>query len=238
MRVVHWNCNNGMGSAEQIAFFKSLEPDIAILPELKFANISLLSPSSWSWVTNNHVNPRPKGLGILGFGETSVTELSRDEDMELFLPVRVANQEASFNLVAVWNFYSACKQGRFKGVRDDGAVEYSAIRKYAGSLGAPCIFGGDWNYGPTFSQHAFKKTCDLFSSFGFVSLYHKHHGLDLSESKHRTFKSPSGHHHHLDHLFCTSELAACMVSYDIIPLMNAVRSDHSPIVVTFNFGKG
>lgn len=233
MRIVHWNCNNGMSSSEQIAFFRSLKPDVAILPELKYSNISALEPNSWSWITNNKTNARPKGLGVLGFGDTTISEHPRDEDMELFLPLRITHDGYCFNLVAVWNFYSACKQGRFRGVRGDGALEYTAIRKYASTLNTPCIFGGDWNFGPTFSQHAFLKICEMFRDFGYESLYHHHYTLGTDVSRHHTFRTPSGHFHHLDHLFATTDLADHMASYEVVPLEHAVRSDHSPIVLEF-----
>ena len=87
MRILLWNCNNGLGSREQIEYFKALSPDLAILPELKRENVEQLGARSFSWVTNNFTNRSPKGLGVLGFGDVEVHELERDEDMELFLPL-------------------------------------------------------------------------------------------------------------------------------------------------------
>jgi hypothetical protein len=218
-----------LGSSEQIDYFKSLKPDLAILPELKFKNIEQLNPRSCSWITNNHTNASPKGLGVLGFGETVISELQRDVDMELFLPLRISTPALSFNLVAVWNFYHACKQGRFRGIRGDGALEWAAINHYASVLESPCMIGGDWNFGPTFSRPAFLRMCELFKSFGFDSLYHSHYSLTHDRSDHPTFKSPTGHLHHLDHLFATRDLAARIKSYEVCGIGNAVRSDHSAI---------
>lgn len=232
MRVLLWNCNNGLGSREQIDYFKALMPDLAILPELKRDNVEQLGARSFSWTTNNLSNRSPKGLGVLGFGEVQLLELERDPDMELFLPLTVQSPELSFNLVAVWNFYHACKQGRFRGVKGEGALEWMAIQRYGGSLSAPCLFGGDWNFGPTFSQRAFIKMCDLFANLGYQSLYHVRHGLEWEESRHSTFRSPNGHYHHLDHLFATQDLCSRMVDYEIIPVDQAVRSDHSPVLLT------
>ena len=132
---------NGLGSAEQFDYFFNLQPDIAVLPELKQKNIEALRPNCASWVTNSHANKAPKGLGILTFGETCLKELPFDKDMEIYLPVRVTNSLMNFNLIGVWNFYYACKQGRFKDVRGDGALEWAAIEHYTTKLNGPCIFG-------------------------------------------------------------------------------------------------
>ena len=39
MRILQWNCCNGLGTKPQIEYFKSFECDIAVLPELKESNI-------------------------------------------------------------------------------------------------------------------------------------------------------------------------------------------------------
>ena len=45
---------NGMGRPEQINLFKSLQPDLAILPELKEKNINALKPNEAVQITNNN----------------------------------------------------------------------------------------------------------------------------------------------------------------------------------------
>ena len=60
-----------------------------------------------------------KGLGILCFNGFQIQELPRDEDMEIYIPVKIKGKGIEFNLLAIWNFYWACKQGRFKGVKGD-----------------------------------------------------------------------------------------------------------------------
>ena len=55
MRILLWNCNNGLGSKEQREYFFSFKPDIAIIPELKEHNLESLSPENSIWVTSlNH----------------------------------------------------------------------------------------------------------------------------------------------------------------------------------------
>ena len=139
MKIAIWNVMNGMGSSQQIELFKSLCVDLAILPELKYKNIDGLNPKDAVWITNNFSNKTPKGLGVLSFNDTSLRELPRDEDMEIYIPITVKHPNYAFDLLAVWNFYFACKRGRFKGVKGDGCLEWSAIRKYTKELNSNCL---------------------------------------------------------------------------------------------------
>ena len=85
MKILLWNCNNGISQPKQIDCFNSFECDLAIIPEIKEHNIETLNPNSSVWVTNNFENKSPKGLGILAFNNFTLQELSRDEDMEIFI---------------------------------------------------------------------------------------------------------------------------------------------------------
>ena len=226
MKIVIWNCMNGLGRPEQINMFKSFHADLAILPELKEKNIDGLDPTDAVWVTNNHTNKIPKGLGVLSFDQTRLTELERDEDMEIYIPLSVQSPKYTFDLLAVWNFYFECKQGRFKGVKGEDCLEWSAIRKYTSEFGGDCLFGGDWNFGPTFSQPAFLRMCQMFEDAGSHSLYHKANNLDWPNSNHMTFKSPTKSYHHLDHFFGSELFTENMINYEIPPVDEAVLSDH------------
>ncbi len=208
-----------------------MQPDIAVLPELKQKNIEALCPNCASWVTNNHANKAPKGLGILTFGETCLKEFPFDKDMDIYLPVRVTNSLMNFNLIGVWNFYYACKQGRFKDVRGDGALEWAAIEHYTKKLNGPCIFGGDWNFGPTFAQPSFLHICDMFKTAGFGSLYHSFFDLPYEFSEHPTFRHSRGYQHHLDHVFATDDIVKKLINLEVHSLNDAVKSDHSPIII-------
>ena len=53
MRVVLWNCDGGLARKVKVDFFKSLEPDVAVLPEIRKAHIEVLAPQDSRWITNN-----------------------------------------------------------------------------------------------------------------------------------------------------------------------------------------
>ena len=232
MKIVIWNVMNGMGRPEQIDLFKSLQPDLAILPELKEKNINALKPNDAVWITNNHENNSPKGLGLLSFNQTSLYPLSRDEDMEIYIPVSVYNPSYKFDLLGVWNFYFECKQGRFRGVKGKGQLEWAAIERYKRQLVQPCLFAGDWNLGPTFAQDNFLRICEELDEINIKSLYHEFHQLDLSTSNNMTFRTPTKKYHHLDHFFGSELFVDNMVGYEIMDVDKATLSDHSPVVLS------
>ena len=237
MRIVIWNCMNGMGNPKQIDYFNNLKADIAILPELKHKNIEALDATDAIWMTNNHENTVPKGLGVLGFNGWKLDLLDFDKDMELYIPIKVSSEWFSFNLLAVWNFYSECKQGRFKGAKGDAALEWAAISRYSAQLRTPCLFGGDWNFGPTFSQAAFVRLCNELSQKHIYSLYHEFYKLEFESSLHSTFRTPTKKYHHLDHFFGSKEFSAGMVNYEIPNVDEATLSDHSPIILDVDLSR-
>ena len=52
MRVLLWNCNNGINKPQQISYFQSFKPDLAIIPELKEANLDALKATSAIWAVS------------------------------------------------------------------------------------------------------------------------------------------------------------------------------------------
>jgi hypothetical protein len=234
MRIISWNCNNGINKEAQLEYFKSFEPDIAIIPELKQKNIELLNPKDAVWVTNNHSNPSPKGLGVLSFGDYRLKQLPRDEDMEIFIPLRVSGGNMTFNLLAFWNFYSACKQGRFKGVEGPGCLEYAALEHYKPLFQDPAIMAGDLNFGPTFSQIEFLKVVKILEQSGMKSLYHEYNGMPLSQSKNSTYITPRKNYHHIDHMFGSEMFYKNMKAFKIDDFKNVVLSDHAPLLLDVN----
>ena len=72
MRIIIWNCQNGISRPEQLSILQNLNPDLAIIPEMKQSNIDVIKPDRSIWQTNNHSNKYPKGLGILSFNGVEI----------------------------------------------------------------------------------------------------------------------------------------------------------------------
>ncbi len=233
MRVLLWNCNNGLGRSEQVEQFHSFHCDIAIIPELKEHNLDALEPEDSVWVTNNQNKSKPKGLGVLAYNKWRIESLPRDEDMEIYLPLKLSNDKESLFLLAVWNFYHAAKAGRFKGVRGENALEWSAIRHYRDLLADDTLVIGDWNFGPTFSQEAFQRLVSSLKDLGLLSLYHQFYSLPHNQTQHTTFRTTRNTDHHLDHIFGSEHFARRMLSYEILPFEEVVLSDHAPCILEF-----
>ena len=157
--------------------------------------------------------------------------------MEIYLPLRVSkNNNLSFNLLAVWNFYYQCKSGRFKGLRKDKALEWEAMEYYKSLFKDPILVAGDWNFGPTFCQRDFVKLVSLFEQSGLKSLYHHFHGLKTEKTSHSTFKTVTNHFHHLDHMFESEAFYKNMKCYEIMNFNNVILSDHAPCFLELKGG--
>ncbi len=230
MRIGVWNCHNGLKSPEQIKQLASLKLDVAIIPELRKSDISYLHASDSLWVTNNHSQTSPKGLGVLAFGDWRISSLPRDAEMEIYVPFEAWLGNTGVNILAVWNFYSAAKQGRFRGAKGDDRVELVALEYYRFLMKKDFVMAGDFNFGPTFSQASFVRYCQLLEEMGVHSLYHNFFELPYGATKHATFRHSQGNLHHLDHIFASEDLLPAMRSFEIMDITKAVRSDHAAIV--------
>jgi exonuclease III len=232
MKIVLWNCNNGLGRAEKIDYLMSFKPDLAIIPEIKEHNIEKLNPSKYIWITNNPKKNKPKGLGVLAFNGINITSLPRDSDMEIFIPVRVESNTLSFNLLAVWNFYDRCKQGRFKDVTDENRVEYSALKHYKNLFEDHCLIVGDWNIGPTLkSTKGYQRLNEILGQSNILSLYHLHKGIDLMNTDYATHVHARGKSHIIDHIFGSPHFQTSIESFEIPKMSEVVLSDHAPLVL-------
>lgn len=231
MKLISWNCCNGIADSVKAEYLLNLNPDIAVLPELREKDISLLKPSSYVWTTNNLENSSPKGLGVLGFNGTKIEELPRDEEMEIYLPLFIEQGTKQFNLLAVWNFYWAAKQGRFKGNKET-PVEYAALQHYQDFFTDPCIIAGDWNLGPTFAQVDYFKILDLLYSLKIKNLYNEFHKIPLGKETHQTFRPARGSNRHiLDHLFGSASILEATKEIQVDAFDNVIRSDHAPLIL-------
>ena len=237
MRILLWNCCNGIGDQSKIDYIKSFNPDIAVIPEIKEKNIAQIKPDDFVWITNNHKNTEPKGLGVLGFNGYKLTPLPRDEEMEIFIPLRITKDSFAFNLLAVWNFYSASKQGRFKDLKGPECLEYSALRYYKPMFCDPSLIIGDWNMGPTFALQSFLKVVDIASQSGMKSIYHEFFKLPHDKTNHSTFRRTHkgvAHQHHLDQIFGSKFFYENISDLLIDDFTNVVHSDHAPVVLVIN----
>lgn len=141
MRIVVWNCNMGLHS--KIDRLMALKPDVAVLPEcaspeIFSAKAGLFMPRHYEWIT---ASSDQKGLGVLAFGDYSVTAIERnDPDIRFVLPVEIGGPE-TFRLLAVWAFNMSDDIPR----SDIGPVR-RALARYGNWLTtAPSMVAGDFN---------------------------------------------------------------------------------------------
>lgn len=228
---------NGMATHEQREYFNSFRPDLAILPELRFKDIKPLNPNSYIWDTNNFQNKYPKGLGILNFSNGQLIEFDRDKEMEIYIPFTFKIEEITLNILGVWNFYSACKQGRFKGVTNENAVEYSALKFYKDFLSDNGIVIGDWNLGPTQCPDSYLKITKMLNEYNIHSSIHAYKKINVGDETYSTFRHSRGKLHILDHIFADSNINNSILNIDIDDFRNVIKSDHAPILLELDINK-
>ena len=237
MRVVLWNCKGGLQRKNKVQYLLGFQPDIAIIPEIREAHVQVLKPKASCWVTNNHDGRSPKGLGILCFGNYRLERLPRDEEMEIYLPLKIHNGSLSFNLLAVWNFYSLCKRGRFRGARGEAGVEIAALNHYRSFLPDPSLLIGDLNMGPTLSLHSFSRLSGLLAEMGFKDLSQIRTQQLSKGFRWKTFRmrrKEQFFYHHLDHAFGSPFFSDRLDSFEIDEQAMDKFSDHAPVVLDFS----
>lgn len=228
MRVLSWNNNNGIGRSAQIAYFKSFKPDIAVVPDLKKSQIEALAPDSYIWVTNNQSTVAPRGLGVLAYNGYKISALPRDEDLEIFIPVKVARNDFSFNLLAVWNFSGVSREEEIAGIR---GLDFAALEQYKDLFKENFLMAGEWNLGPTLAEQGLRKVLSLFDQYEIKSLYKHMTTLPKREITNPAFRTPRNPLHHLDHMFGSTFFCDHANALNVDTFENVLLSDSAPLVL-------
>jgi len=236
MRVVLWNCKGGLQRKDKVEYLLGFKPDIAIIPEIRKAHVQALKPMDFCWVTNHPDGRSPKGLGVLCFGNYRLECLPRDEEMEIYLPLKIHNGSFSFKLLAIWNFYSLCKRGRFRGARGEAGVELAALHHYRSFLPDPSLLIGDLNMGPTLSLQCFSRLSGLLAEMGFKDLSSIRATQISKGFNWKTFRmrrKEQFFYHHLDHAFGSPSFSERLNTFQIDEQAMDKFSDHAPVIIDF-----
>ena len=236
MRVVLWNCKGGLKKKDKVKYLLDFRPDIAVIPEIREAHLQALNPQDYCWVTNHPLGKAPKGLGVLCFGNYRIEQLPRDEEMEIFLPLRIHGGLQAFNLLAFWNFYHLCKHGRFRGAKGEAGVALAALRHYSSFLADPSLFIGDLNMGPTLSQPSFARLSTVLEENGLKDLSRIKAQKSSNGSHWNTFRmrrKAKIFYHHLDHAFGSAFFEKRLDAFLIDEQAMELFSDHAPIAIEF-----
>jgi hypothetical protein len=237
MRVVSWNCGDGLH--RKFSALHALAPDVAIVQEC--ADLDTLvrkapgfAPADALWSGRN---PN-RGLGVFSFGRYRLKRAARDDPAITYaLPARVAGP-CSFNLLALWAHYGKAPVR----VGSPGPA-LLALDRFADFLSERAsILAGDlnnhvrWDRPGKASNHA--TAVAVSAGLGLVSAYHSFFGLEQGAERHPTLywrdRSRSGPKFHIDYVF---------VPRRSLGLLHRVRvgsyakwigkglSDHTPVIV-------
>lgn len=235
MRIVVWNLQGG--AQEKMHHLRSLEPDIAIIPECK-ENVLLEDGESLVWSGD----PAQKGLAVIATGGRTLTKVADPTEDELrIMPVEVGGTD-EFRLLAVWsdNDPEAIKAREQPPVI--GPLRRSLIRHKAWLRAGPSVVAGDFNHNAVWDVPLYE-ACHSYAvadlkTFGLSSAYHRHLGCEQGAEPDPTFYLYKAVEKgaHIDYAFVPDAWRVdnvTVASYDKFCRLVADGgvSDHAPLTV-------
>lgn len=230
MRIGTWNCR--LNIDRKRAALESLRLDVAIIPESAARPALAAEPGvSHAWIGRR----AERGLGVLAFGDWSLSTVDEVDPMPWCLPVRARHAGGvEFVVLAVWTVKHSADG------RPDYAGQFAAvIDRWAHSIeSGQVVIAGDLNaslQGPSATAH--RHNLDRLAAVGAHSAYHLVHGPVAVHDEPPTLRwiGPGGtrRHYHCDHVFVSSALARLVLAAEVGSLAEWVESglsDHCPVV--------
>jgi exodeoxyribonuclease III len=215
------------------------KPDILIIPECEHPDKLIYKedipkPNDSLWFGTN----RNKGLAIFSYSDFKFKVLDvHNENLRMIIPIEVTGRQLMFNLFAVWAFNPNDIDGRYiEQVR-------KAILHYHDIIGNKrTIIIGDFNSNTIWdkkhraSNHS--NVVKLLEEQEIVSLYHLHHNQIQGKEQHPTYfmYRHINRPYHIDYCFASADFTANLKSVEIGDFdFWKTYSDHSPLIVEFNF---
>ena len=224
LRLVVWNCNGGFRRKHSV--LRSLQPDVAIIPEAAedFAQ-GLPTPTSPSlWIGGKAA----RGLGVVALNGWTLERADIDIKERLFLPCVATRGRKRIQLIAV------C----VKKATDYVSPTLKALQNLAHFIGAgPTILAGDFNGSVAFDrQIPFRLVVDKLDRLGMRSAWHQLRGENFGEETAPTYfmhwSNDPGKRSHIDYAFVSKDIGLEDVrigSYAEYPGLKL--SDHAPLSV-------
>jgi exonuclease III len=221
MRVVVWNCRQGLG--RKMAVLDQLDADIVVIPE---CGSNALPDGRSVWVGRN---PH-KGLGVISrSNKPSIVGNGYDESLRWFLPIQFENSRVK--LFAAWAFNHR-----------DGLNRYStlseAVRRYEGFLaGRETIIAGDMNDNVIWDKagrEGFRETVEQLRDLGYTSAYHSFFDEAFGRETRPTYRHSTGLGYHIDYCFLPAHWLNGARAAVVPPISSGALSDHTPLVVDFD----
>lgn len=228
MKIVSWNCRQGIHKYDKFKKISELDADLYVLCEvmkpshppkdyLKFMEHSIYIEEP----IEPELKPWHKGLAIVYKEDINIENNHWDYEYNDFLSVRV---NGSFNLVAVW------PQGR--GTREyvrrmEGYLEEHGTKiKKSDNL----VMCGDFNINPRVSGQENKDGFyNILNDYGYESIYHRINDELLGHESINTFYG-GDNPVHIDYLFSKPEIISSFRIGEKEKYIGTKISDHVPLI--------
>jgi hypothetical protein len=232
-RIVSWNV--ALSLRAKWDAITTLNPDIAILPEVSRADIEFVVPDlrHREWIGDNE----KKGLGVITFGNYTLDrDLSFDARYQFFLPARISGP-SSFDLLAVWALNHRSR-GELAGQRDATLQAIAHYREFLGR-GTHTVVAGDFNHNviwdrPRATAANFRPVLDALNSLALASAYHQLSGEEHGKESAHTlnWRHNANTPYHVDYIFAPEKfLTGDALLQVVVPGTGNPLSDHLALVL-------
>ncbi len=237
MKLISWNCQGAFRKKAEIVL--KYNPDILVIqeceqPEKINFNSCLQQPKDILWFGNS----KDKGLGVFSFGDYKLKLFSQyNSDFRLIVPISIQGGKFDYTLFPVWA--SNSKDAR------NGYIEqvWKAINYYDTDFFSDrTIITGDFNsnriWDSLHHRGNHSDVVDKLAKKNIFSIYHKYFKEDQGKESVPTFYSQRNKNkpYHIDYCFVSQDLFGIIKNFEIgFNEEWKTFSDHSPLIVEFNF---
>ncbi|MFG1201748.1 endonuclease/exonuclease/phosphatase family protein [Xanthobacter aminoxidans] len=222
LRLLTWNMNKGF--ARKSGHVTSLQPDIAILQEVRkecLHKTGLLPNAVWMGREGHH------GLAAVAFGNWRINPVPIAVSENWFMPLVASNGTTSFQIVAV----QVSAKGRYVPAALNAIAQLSDFIRTE-----PTLIAGDFNGSVKFPRKPpFGDVLAALGDLGLHSAWHgsmgEAHGQESRATYYRYLRAyePS----HIDYVFHPASLPVERITIGSFEASIKI-SDHAPIVVDFS----
>lgn len=227
MRIVTWNCRQGLSKAKEEALL-GLRPDIAVVAELR---PDYQPPAGWSLSLRR--TDWPRVLGVLARPGLRLVTHPQDPALPWLLPLQVNGPGVrEFTLLALWTLGGIGRPSYERQV-EQAVTAWDAA---AGPVWQRVVLAGDLNVSMQSQPVGHRRNLDALAERGMVSSYHRAsgcpHGGEAAQTLRWVGRGGVATWFHCDFIFVSSDLlpgltaAVGAAAAWVAPGM----SDHAPVL--------
>lgn len=234
MKIISWNCNQGLISKKKYEDLLDLKSDIAIIQECLSPD-KIKSNFGYKQFLWKGTNPN-KGIGIFSFNDEVSLNIhdSYTENFKYIVPIEVKGK-VDFILFAIW----AMRGENSK--LDYSSQIYLALNYYKELINEKSIIIGDFNSNKKFKTNrhrigSFMNIVDFLSHYKIQSLYHYIQKEEFGNESIPThfYRHNSSSPFHIDYCFVSDYFIDKLNDFSIgKPQQWSDRSDHFPLIIDF-----